>query len=151
ILFFSISVGFDVTWGFDVPSLPDILVDVLQLVVDAVNDIRNWRALLPANAQQTVSVRQVEDLLLHPFGVLEVSQKVAPLELPIDKFGTQKPTGDTTFAVAWADGASDPATEEFAAANFVTMSDSERLSRKSFESMKSGLRFSDGDTASTGA
>jgi hypothetical protein len=151
ILFFSISIGFDVTWGFDVPSLPDILVDVLSLVVGAVDDIRNWRAIRPSNAQQTVSVRQVDDLLLHPFGVLEVSQKIAPLGLPIDKFGNQKPSGDTTFTVAWTGGVSDSATEEFAVANFVTMSDSEKLSRKSFESMKSGLRFSDGDSAATGA
>lgn len=155
VLFFSISIGFDVTWGDDAPALPADTQDVLPLVRDAVDDGRNWRAQLPANTSQTVTLRKVDppegSVLLHPFGILAVSQKVAPLEFPINRFGNKKPTGDTTFAVSWTGGAAERVEEEFAVANFVTLSDSEKLSRKSFESMKSGLRFSAGDGSATGA
>lgn len=152
---FSVSVSFDETWGDPLLTAIADLVDVLAQVVAAVQDGRNWTAELPPNAQQTVSLRQVtppqDSLFLHPFGVLQVSQKIAPLGMPIDKFGTQKPSGDTTFAMTWAGGNADTAREEYAIANFVTMSDSEKLARKSFEQMPSGMRFSGGDAATTGA
>jgi hypothetical protein len=154
VLFFSISVSFDHVWGDPLVDLIDDLIDVLDLVTAAVSDTRNWRALLPVNTSQTVSLRKVDPtdgaVLLHPFGVLTVSQKIAPLELPIDRFGEQKPTGDTTFTVARVGGSADPAREEFALSNFVTMSDSEKLSRKSFESMKSGLALDASSGAQTG-
>lgn len=155
ILFITISIGFDVTWGDDAPALPQDTVEVLPLVAAAVGDGRNWRAEMPANAQQTVTLRQVQPpgdaLLLHPFGVLSVSQKVAPLDFAIDRFGNKKAVGDTTFTLAWAGGASSELREEFAVASFVTLSDSEKLSRRSFERMKAGLRFSAGDGAAAGA
>jgi len=154
VLFFSISISFDHVWGDPLVDLLEDLVDVLDLVTAAVSDTRNWRALLPANCSQTVSLRKVDltggVVLLHPFGVLTVSQKVAPLELPIDRFGEQKPTGDTTFTISRVGGSADPAHEEFALASFVNMSDSEKLSRKSFESMKSGLAFDASSGAQTG-
>lgn len=153
--FFSVHVGFDETWGPDPLSLVEEVVDVLALVVGAVSDVRNWRAELPANVTQSVSIRAAEPpagmVLLHPFGVLVVSQKVAPLGLPIDRFGNQTPTADRTFTVTRpGSGTTEPAREEFAVANFVTMSDSEKLSRQSFEQMASGLRMSAGDGAATG-
>jgi Family of unknown function (DUF6603) len=151
---FSVSVGFDETWGDPLLAAVAELVDVLALLVAAVTDGRNWTAALPPNAQQTVSLRQVTppdgELFLHPFGVLSVSQKIAPLGMAIDKFGTQKPSGATTFAITWTGGQTDPAREEFAIANFVAMSDSEKLARKSFESIQSGLTFSAGTAAATG-
>lgn len=155
VLFFSISIGFDETWGSPPPVQIVETVDVLALVKAAVEDARNWRAELPTNTSQGISLRKTDPLpagalLLHPFGVLSVSQKIAPLDLPIDKYGTQRPVGDTTFSITWTGGAADVAREEFAIANYVAMSDSEKLSRKSFEQMKSGLRFSTGDSAATG-
>jgi hypothetical protein len=130
-------------------------VDVLSLIEEAVKDSRNWTVELPTNVRQTVTLRQVEPpenaLLLHPFGVLGVSQKVAPLRMAINKFGNQAPVGDTTFDITWAGSGATTAQEEFAIANFIKLSDSEKLSRKSFEPMASGLRFATGDAASTGA
>ncbi len=155
VLFFSVSIGFDATWGDPLFGALEELADVLSLVVDAVHDVRNWVAELPANVAQTVSLRLVEatdTVLLHPFGVLSVSQKVAPLELPIDRFGNRTPTGDTTFTMALiGSGATEPAREQFAVANFVSMTDSEKLARRSFEDMQSGLRFSAADGALSGA
>jgi hypothetical protein len=154
ILFFSIDIGFDVTWGDDSPSLPKATEDVLALVAGAVEKDDSWRAELPANTSQTVALREVEPppggVLVHPFGVLSVTQKVAPLGFTIDRFGNKKPEGDTKFAIEWAGGATEEMREEFAVANFVTLSDDEKLARKSFEQMKSGLRFGTGEAALTG-
>ncbi len=155
LLFFSISVGFDETWGFDPVELLLDLIDVLTRVEDAVKDSRNWVAELPSNLRQTVTLRQVEPpkdtLLLPPFGVLSVSQKVVPLGMAIEKFGNQRPAAETTFSITWAGSGSEPAREEFAISNFLTLSDNDKLSRKSFESMSSGLRFATGDASSAGA
>jgi len=155
ILFFKIRVGFDVTWGDDAPALPPATEDVLSLVVAAVRDDRNWVADMPANASQTVTLRSIaapaDTIMLHPFGVLSVSQKVAPLGLAIDRFGNKQPAGDRTFAMTWGGGASEELREEFAIANFVTLSDSEKIARKSFEKLKSGLRFAAGDATAMGA
>jgi hypothetical protein len=74
ILFVRIRIGFNETWGDDAPSVPPTTVEVLALVEAAVNDVRNWRAELPPNTRQTVTLRKVEavecQVLLHPFGVL---------------------------------------------------------------------------------
>lgn len=155
ILFVRIRIRFEETWGDDAPALPADTEDVLPLVAAAVDDVRNWRAELPGNTRQTVSLRRVAaptgSVLLHPFGVLVVSQKVAPFELTIDKFGNKKPIGEKTFTIATSNSApTEPERDEFAVANFVSMSDSEKLSRKSFEKLKSGLRLSAGDGAATG-
>jgi hypothetical protein len=152
--FFSVTVGFDETWGDRAPSLPQERVNVLERVVNAIRDDRNWRALLPANSTQTVTVRKTDtppdEVLLHPFGVLAVSQKIAPLDYPIERFGNARPTGDKTFTLSWPGASTQEVREEFAITNFVTLSDSQKLSRKSFEKMKAGLRFSAGDGAAAG-
>jgi len=142
ILFFEISVGFNVTWGEDAPSQPLETEDILQLVVDALNDDRNWKADLPANTNLSVTLKQIElpedKVIIHPFGVLSASQKVVPFNLEINKFGHKKPLNDTFFTLDYL-GAREDVKEEFAIANFLTLNDSEKLSRKSFEKMTSGL------------
>jgi hypothetical protein len=153
-LFFSISVGFDETWGDDPVTLLLDTIDVLTRVEDAVKDSRNWVATLPGNLRQTVTLRQAEPpkdaLLLHPFGVLSVSQKIVPLGMAIEKFGNQMPSAETMFSITWSGTGAETAREEFAVANFLKLSDSEKLSRKSFESLSSGLRFANGDASSAG-
>lgn len=145
ILFFKISVGFDVTWGDDEPSQPVEIEDVLDLVKKALNDDRNWRAELPPNTTTSVTIKKIElppdKIIIHPFALLSVSQKVVPLEMEINKFGNKKPGADTLFHLTNGDTAPNYVTEEFAIANFVKLNDSEKLARKSFEQMKSGLSF----------
>lgn len=154
ILFFEISVGFDVTWGDEGPAQPLETADVLQLMKDALNDKRNWKADLPANTNQSVSLKKIElppdDIIIHPFGVLSVSQKIAPLGISINKFGNKKPAADNLFEITYAGGATASAFEEFAMANFIQMSDSEKVSRKSFEQIKSGLVLTPDDNTGHG-
>jgi hypothetical protein len=155
ILFFSISVGFDQTWGESAP--PQVLepADVLALLVDALTDSRNWKTDIPANTNLSVSVKQIEllpgEIILHPFGVLTVTQKVVPLKLTINKFGNKQPKADTLFDISYSGGNTAYEEEQFAPAQFLQMNDAEKLSRKSFENMKSGLRFQASDATSHGA
>jgi len=67
----------------------------------------------------------------------------------IQKFGTKKPVGANKFKLtnANSDGATIPADfvnirEQFAPANFTELSDSEKLSRRSFEKLPSGFKLS---------
>jgi hypothetical protein len=153
--FFSISIGFDVTWGDDAPAIPAPTEDVLALIAAAVSKDSSWRAELPSNSSQTVTLRTFtpppDHVVVHPFGVLSVSQKIAPLDMTIDRFGNKKPAGDTKFTMSWSGGPGSEQREEFAIANFVTLSDDQKLARKSFERLKSGLRLVTGDAATTGA
>lgn len=153
ILFFSVSVGFDQTWGESAP--PQVLEpeDVLKLLVDAVTDSRNWKTDIPANTNLSVSVKQIEllpgEIILHPFGALTVSQKIVPLKLTINKFGNKKPAADTLFDISYSAGNTAYEEEQFAPAQFLQLNDAEKLSRKSFENMKSGLRFQGSDATVT--
>jgi hypothetical protein len=154
ILFFTITVGFDVTWGDSAPPQVVESEDVLKLVSDALSDSRNWKSGIPANSNLSVSLKAInlppEQIILHPFGILSVSQKVVPLQLNINKFGNKKPAADTYFDMTYGGGSTIYTDEQFAMANFIQMSDSEKLARKSFEQMKSGLTFQGSDTTSHG-
>ena len=123
-------------------------------LTDALSNPGNWRAILPQGTAQRVSLRALppgsETLVLHPFGTLEVTQKVVPLDLAISLFGTQKPDHGTTFRVAdvTLGGQSEEPTlvrEQFAPAEFFALSDAEKLSRKSFESYDAGVQVGGGD------
>ncbi len=153
ILFFRITVGFNVTWGEDAPAQPLETADVLQLVLDALKDDRNWQADFPNNTNLTVTLKQIKlaenKIIVHPFGILSASQKVVPLDLDINKFGNKKPLDDTRFSIEYP-GPREDVKEEFAIANFQQLDDSKKLSRKSFEKMKSGLKFATGDATHSG-
>jgi hypothetical protein len=154
ILFVKITIGFDETWGDDAAPDPVEIENVTLLVTTALQDDRNWKADAPANATTGVSIRKLElangAIVLQPFGVLSVSQKVVPLAYPLEKFGNKKPDRDR-FDLTTPLGGSGEKREEFAVANFKKLSDSDKLSAPSFEHMPSGLTFSTGDATETGA
>ena len=85
------------------------------------------------------------DQALHPLGVLRISQRALPLELKVDKVGTQKPNDVNRLSVAITGGGlakKDDAFEQFAPAQFQNFSDSDKLSRPAFAPEKSGLNLS---------
>jgi len=151
-LFFEITVDFDVTWGEEAGQIEQT-VDVYPLLKAAVLDDRNWMAELPVNSRLGVTQRTPtvapNRIVVQPFGRLAVSQKVVPLGLEITTFGNKRPVGATRFDLAFADGVD--VREEFAVASFVRLSDSDKLSRKSFERMRSGISFTPDSQALTGA
>lgn len=153
ILFFEISVGFHVTWGDPPPAITPATEDLLKLLLREYADTRNWRAELPPNNHLHVTLKKIdppagaEMLIIHPAGVLTFTQRTLPLEdYLIQKFGTKKPLGENKFKLtnANANGSIIPADfqnvrELFAPGNFTELSDSDKLSRRSFEKMPSGF------------
>ena len=146
--FFDVDVDFEKTWGerrnTELPPIP-----VMPLLQAELAKGDNWRALLPASNNLLVSLRQMPAqeaaLILHPVGVLQISQRALPLELKLDKVGTQKPNDVNRLSLVVTGGGlakKDDAFEQFAPAQFQNFSDSDKLSRPAFAPEKSGLKLS---------
>jgi hypothetical protein len=83
-------------------------------------------------------------LVVHPFGSLEVAQKIAPLGIGIQRFGATVPDKGSVFRIADVklgvdDAPTTPVREQFAPAQFFDMTDAEALSRPSFDDFDAGL------------
>jgi hypothetical protein len=155
ILFFDFSVHFDLTIGEDGPPPLPQTVEVAPLLLAALRDARSWSAQLPAGGQSLVTLRTLpptSDLLAHPHGTLQVRQRLVPLERVLDRFGGDVPTGSREFRITAATLAGDAAQTEplddlFAAAQFTSLTDDQKLSRPSFTRMVSGVRLVEHDVA----
>lgn len=145
ILFFSISVSFHETWGDPGTDQNQNKIDIIQLLTDAIADNSNWRAVIPDNNSQHVSIKTItpggNESVVHPFGILTFSERIVPLEIDITRFGNDLPKDANHFDIAASDTGvtTSPVKEEFAAANFFDLTDDQKLSRPSFEPMISGF------------
>jgi hypothetical protein len=153
----TITVSFDVTAG-EVLALILPALDVLAELALALEHPDNWRAVLPEASSLSVSLREFPTdgaLVLHPFGALEISQKVVPLNLDVTRVGAQRPAAGRRFgvtAVTLGVDTSPPTaavSEEFAPAQFLDLSDAEKLSRRSFEHYDAGVAIGGGDATRT--
>jgi hypothetical protein len=147
ILFFDISVPFSKTWGEEEDTLlPPI--DIIPKLIAELEKDENWRAELPPRSNLRVSLREIaadEGLLLHPVGILKVSQRALPLNLKLDKVGAQRPNDANKLSVELDDGdlaRIGDATESFATAQYKDMPDSAKLSAPAYEKQASGLAIS---------
>ena len=147
----TISADFDVTFGEKRnTSLPP--VQLRLLIEDALKAEGAWKVL--AAGQQHVTTRDLTalaELVVSPLGSLAVSQKTAPLNLPLARVGARRVEGSNRFAIvdvslgAGIDPpAIIPAFEQFAAAQYLDLGDAERLSRRSFEPMEGGIEVAGG-------
>ncbi|HEY2496508.1 MAG TPA: DUF6603 domain-containing protein [Candidatus Angelobacter sp.] len=158
ILFFSIDVSFDVTWGDKKDTtLPP--VDVMPIFLGEVNKQSNWKALPPPSTNLLVTLRAVDPslLVLHPFGSLTLSQRALPLKLKLDTVGNQEPDDVNVVdipTVSSNPGGGAPVTvltlndedEQFAIAQYQDMSDSDKLSRPSYQQLKGGVIIGSSDS-----
>lgn len=157
ILFFDVSVDINKTWGDDPEAVEEIKEDLQALLVAEIQNDQNWQAVLPASSSLRVSVRDRKSEqqqgggapppkpVIHPVGVLTFSQRLVPLDVKIEKFGTRKPKDVAYFHIASVKSgaatlARADAKERFAPAHFFEMKDNEKLARRSFESFNSGFR-----------
>ncbi|SHN32612.1 DUF6603 domain-containing protein [Chitinophaga sp. CF418] len=155
ILFFDVSIGFHVTWGDDADAVSKITEDLQQLMISEINNNQNWQAVIPDNNQLHVSVKDLKliqpeetpspNIVIHPLGVLTFSERVLPMEVTIQKFGTRVPKDVDLFKINGVKSGTtnlsyDAATERFAPANFFNLKDNEKLSRRSFETNVSGCK-----------
>jgi hypothetical protein len=152
LLFWDIDVDFETTWG---DSRTDQLepVEVLQLVTDELGKPGAWKAVLPDSNKLMVTLRELPEggtagMVLHPTGLLRISQSAVPLDLKLDKVGNRKPSDvNRVISTPSTPGLtrSDDAYEQFAPAQFRNFSDAEKLSQPAFGPEKSGLVLTAGD------
>jgi hypothetical protein len=148
LLFWDIDVEFETTWGESRPTeLPP--VPIMPILVRELEKVENWRALPPVGTALLVSVRSMPEaesaLILHPVGVLHISQRALPLGIRLDKVGAQKPSDVTRLSVDVAEGAlrkKGDAVEQFAPAQFQNFSDADKLSKPAFAPEWSGIDLS---------
>lgn len=145
--FFEISADFDITWGESRDTtLPPIAV--MPILKAEFEKLENWRALLPAANNLLVSLRQLDpvaDLVLHPVGSLRITQKAIPLNISIDKVGSQKPSDAKRLSITVSTaglGKKADATELFAIAQFQNLDDAKKLSAPGYEPEPAGLELS---------
>jgi hypothetical protein len=165
--FASPEVPFDVTFGeqTDEESMPD--AEVHQTTATALSEPGNWSAQLPEQADSMVSLRDVDvaggTVLAHPLGKLQVRQQVVPLGIQIERFGNARPADFTRFSIvelrvggASGEAPDDEVREEFAPAQYLELSDEEKLTRPSYERYEAGVdvgadrvSYGDGDQTAT--
>jgi len=157
LLFFDVDVDFDFTWG-ETNNSTLLPVKLMPLVKIEFEKIENWKALLPAGNNILVSLRKIdvaEELVLHPVGVLHISQRYVPLELTLDKVGAQKISDVNKIIIdATPDSGlikTADVKESFAMAQYQEMSEAAKLSKPSFEKEDGGLEISvNGKNLTTG-
>ncbi|KIC44230.1 hypothetical protein RA28_14800 [Ruegeria sp. ANG-S4] len=147
VLFWDVDVDFSHTWGEDEDTrLPPI--SVMPMLVEEFSKDENWTAELANANQLLVTLRPVDattELVLHPIGSLRITQRAVPLELTLDKIGSQRPDDANRFSVdAVSAGVEKRATvkEQFAIGQFQDLGDGDRLSASDYEQEEAGLDLS---------
>ena len=122
ILFWNISVDFNVTWGpSDNERLPAIdpwlgsAADDIMGLQEALSLDSSWGSRLPAYANMFEALKEIEEveteeadpeqppppmrILMHPFSRLEIQQKVLPFNLHLDKLGNNPVRDHNDFRI----------------------------------------------------
>ena len=147
ILMIKFSANVSATWGKSQnTSLPNKAV--MPELKNALEQDPNWEALWPQGKGQLVKLREMESgsLIVHPFGKLQVGQKIVPLDLNIEKFGDFSPTLPGKYTISAVRLAGNPVDyvdlrDDFAPAHFRKMDDNAKLSSASFKKFNAGVSF----------
>jgi hypothetical protein len=150
---FIVSKDFEVgplQWG-DANNPPPAIVHPRDLIAKAIGDPAAWQTALPPNSDHLAHLRAdpaPPPLLVHPLGLFEVRQHVAPLETEIVRIGANPAAAGETYVhfglpqVNKVDvGAISEVTDLFSAGQFLDLTDDQKLSRPSFEPMQAGARI----------
>lgn len=148
ILMFSVSVGFDVTFGEALEALGPPPVNVAELLSRDVADRRNWSGELPAGAGALVGLGEPASddtvVAVHPRGRLVFRQHTVPLNRSISTFGPSPVQGARSFSVevdgGWLTDPT-PVTGLFAPAEFDKLTDDQKLAAPAFVPMTAGISF----------
>ncbi len=144
ILWWSVSVGFDATWGDATPDPLPPPPDVAGLVRQNLSDPSAWQSQLPPDEPSWLVLAASTTAKLHPLGAVVVRQHVVPLGIPLDEYGnvplpapielaiTSVTIGSTTVTTA-------AVTDAFAPGQFTQLSTDDKLAAPSFEQLDSGV------------
>ena len=152
ILLWDIDKAFDESWGHS-PELGTITTDVKALLAAELQRIENWTAQIPAGADAMVTLAPLGGagvLFAHPLGRAVFTQRVVPFGLDLQRYGSTRVAGPVKFeltavklgGVAVPLTACPPVQEHFARAQYLDMSEDDKLAKPSFEPMDAGVEFS---------
>jgi hypothetical protein len=149
------SLSIDESWGTD-RETPVIKVDIAAKLKQEIGKIENWSAQLPKGGESYLTLANCDagaNLLAHPLGSLVFQQKLIPLELRLAKASGSKIIGANEFSNASLilsqvgnPAVGKPATSRkdyFATAQFLEVSEDDRLAKPSFESYTAGYELDD--------
>jgi hypothetical protein len=148
LLFFDVSVPFDQTFGErKTNTLPP--ADPWPELEAAIQRAENWHGELAATVHNVVTLRPPPDdptmLLLYPMGSATLRQKVLPFNRQLERFGEYAIQGPDRYDIAGVEVGSSPAadwrvvTDHFAPGKYEALSETDKLSRPSFETMDAGV------------
>lgn len=159
------SVSFEVLWWSVTKSFSEVFgesgdapapaqVDVGQLLRTALADARNFSSVVGADVRELVTLQlpMAADtvVVLRPGAALSVHQTVVPLGLAITQYAGAAPIGESRFDISsvCANGSAqafESVMDDFAPAQFLALSDDDKLASPSFERFASGASLT-GDT-----
>jgi hypothetical protein len=156
--FLGINVSFEFAVGGSAGVEAKPRVNVLDLVIEALESVTSWSAALPATSALTMASETppADDsaprapLRVRPDADVVVVQHVAPLDRPMDIYGVNAIEGETRLyieqaAITGLSGSTFTTVNDwFAPAEFDSMTKAERLSSPSYEAMVGGVRISAG-------
>jgi hypothetical protein len=149
------SLNVDESWGTD-RETPQVTVNVAQQLVKEISNTGNWSAQLPQGSESFLTLAEVkalDDVLAHPLGSLVFQQKLVPFELRLAKASGSKVDGANEFfgpGLGLSQGGNAPdvkpvstRSDFFAAAQFLEMSQDDRMAKPSFELFTAGYELND--------
>lgn len=152
------SLDVSATFGARAADPPPPAIDVAALLVAELGRADAWSALGPAGDPDPVVLapRTVDLCELHPAGRLRVAQRVVPLAIELEHYGTSQISGARSYDLEAARiggvildaAAREPVDEWFAAAQYFELTRQEKLSSPSFERMTAGYALGDAGTSS---
>jgi hypothetical protein len=154
ILWKSFEIDIDVESG-SLPGVVEEVVDAIGDVVLALESPTSRRPTLPPRTQVvtlTDAGSGAIDELAHPLGTISISQTIAPFGVRIDRIGERRlASGPATLRVESVVIGDDDITEpvhtrgQFALGQYTTMSNEERLARRSFDQLVNGVTVGGSD------
>lgn len=157
VLFFSLKVKFNISWGGEQKAVPVFITPgaLLEKLKNQLEQISNWSAKLPEGYSKAESLRSLEEpekldqIFMHPIGYLELRQSLIPLHKFIEKLGNSFVKVRTSYQISgYSFGKGEtietkgktPLQDYFSRGQYEDMPDKEKLSTPDFELMSAGIQ-----------
>lgn len=158
VLFFSLKIKFNLSWGekqkvAPVIVNPDVLLEKLKVEL---KQSGNWTAKIPAGYSGAESLRspdgseQPDQIMMHPSGFLELRQNLIPLNKTVEKLGNSYMEAGTSYRILnYTIGSGDSIQiqnkqqiqDYFSRGQFEDLPDGEKLSTPDFDLMSAGIEI----------
>jgi hypothetical protein len=156
VLFFSLKIKFNISWGDEQKAVPvfikpDALLEKLKIQLQQSG---NWSGKLPEGYTRAESLRSLEEtekldqIFMHPSGYLELRQNLIPLNKTIEKLGNSFVEAKTSYQISdYTFGEGEPIEAKtqktllgyYSRGQFEDLADNEKLSTPDFDLMTAGI------------